>query len=150
VIERSVRGGSAHVKGTSLLLLVAGCLGIMHGQQAPSVAHGSSHDSQFQATLRDFDQTIGLLETGVRQRWSQDRLRKAFVAMHGPGINSGTRLTSCGYPVLALLTPRTVWDERPSFAVETGRTLAQCQSQRAFLEELIRFRNSNQHGNAAQ
>jgi hypothetical protein len=126
------------MKGTSLLL-VAGCLGIMHGQQAPSVARGSSHDSQFQARLRDFDQTIGLLETGVRLRWSQDRLSKAFVATYGPGISSGTRMSSCGYPVLALLTPRTAWDERPPFAVETRRTLAQCQSQRAQLEELMQI-----------
>lgn len=121
-------------------LFVTGCLSTVLGQQAPS---DSGHNSQFQAVLHDYDQTIGLFETGVRQRWNQDRLRTAFVSVYGPSISSGTHLTACGYPVLILLTAHTVWDERTPFATELGRTLAQCQNQRAFFEGYIRSRHSN-------
>jgi hypothetical protein len=121
-----------------LVLLAGGCAGLPKSQQsAPAPASASKPDTRLQVALPDYDRTIQLLETGIRQHWNQEHFRKAFAAAYGPGILSGNHLTACGFPVEMLLRPRGIWDERMPFDIEVQRTLEQCRGQRALAKQVL-------------
>lgn len=125
------------MKRAALILLLTGSLGMAHGKRATHAPAAKSSDA---ATLRDYQKTIQLLETGLRANWSEERMRRAFVAAYGPGITSGQRMTACGYPVFQLLRPHEVWDEHPPFAVSAQQTLEACKKQQTLYEKVSQQR----------
>ncbi len=119
-------------KSIPLVLLCLVYLGTAHGQQTSPATTMNAESAKRQTLLSDYNRSIRILATGLKQNWTPDHYRIAFGMI--PGLDDAPKhLISCALPIQLLLQPRTIWDERMPFNVEVSQALDQCRRQRDLL-----------------
>lgn len=123
--------------GIIAFLLMSSWFGPAFCQISPRPSSNASRPVTH-AILPGYDQTIHLLEIGVRRHWDREHFRKAFGAAFGPDVLTGKRLTACGIPVVFLLKAPAIWDEQLPlpFEARAKETLEDCRRQRELQKEL--------------
>jgi len=115
-----------------LVVLSLVYLGTAHGQQTSPATTMSAESAKRQTLLSNYNRSIGILATGLKQNWTPDHYRIAFGMRTGLD-DAPKHLTTCALPIQLLLRPRTLWDERMPFNVEVSQALDQCRQQRDLL-----------------
>ena len=118
----------------ALVLLSLVYLWTAQGQQVPPASSMNSQGDNLHTVLPEYNRAITILTTGLQQNWPPDRYESAFGL--GTAGASQKHIAACAGQVYLLLRPRSDWDERMPFNVETHRALDQCRQERDLLLSL--------------